>query len=218
MENITPFDRIFQSCGWIWHIRRADMDKLWEAMTERQENEDRLPYWNEVWPSSLALAGWLAEMQDDIRGKNCLDMGCGLGFTALMGCRLGAHVTGIDYEAEALEYARINEKLNDLSGVRWKVMDWRMPTLPPASFDRIWAGDIMYEKEFAIPIAAFLSGMLRPGGRAWIAEPGRDIFHHLLDILPEKHLSSRRICSLPVMPLTPQENSVMITIWEIAKG
>ena len=105
MEAYTPFDRIFQSCGNIWHIRRADMDKLWEGMTEQEGREDRLPYWNEIWPSSLALAGWLAEMQDDITGKNCLDMGCGIGFTALMGRWLGAEVTPMGHEAQALEDA-----------------------------------------------------------------------------------------------------------------
>ena len=84
MEQFTPFDRLFQSCGRIWHIRRADMDKLWADMDQKKGGEDRLPYWNEIWPSSLALAGWLAEMQDDIKGKPCLDMGCGLGFTALL--------------------------------------------------------------------------------------------------------------------------------------
>ena len=61
MEQFTPFDRIFSSCGRIWHMRRADMDTLWADM-EKREGEERLPYWNEIWPSSLALAGWLAEM------------------------------------------------------------------------------------------------------------------------------------------------------------
>ena len=36
MERFTPFDRLFQSCGRIWHIRRADMDKLWAAMDEKE--------------------------------------------------------------------------------------------------------------------------------------------------------------------------------------
>ena len=217
MEQFTPFDRIFQSCGRIWHIRRADMDKLWAAMDQQEGEEAHLPYWNEIWPSSLALAGWLAEMQDDIRGKACLDMGCGLGFTALLGRWLGAEVTAMDYEPEALEYARVNAVLNSVEGVDFQVMDWRNPTLPPASFDRIWAGDIMYEKDFADPIAAFLSSMLKPGGRAWIAEPGREVFHHLLDTLPSHKLRHKRICSLPVSPLTEQEVPVPVTIWEIAK-
>lgn len=217
MEQFTPFDRLFQSCGRIWHIRRADMDKLWADMDKQEGEEAHLPYWNEIWPSSLGLAGWLAEMQDDIRGKNCLDMGCGLGFTALLGRWLGAEVTGMDYEPEALKYAEINARLNAVEGVTFTVMDWREPTFIPESFDRIWAGDIMYEKDFAHPIAAFLSSMLKKGGRAWIAEPGRDIFHHLLDALPEHKLRHKRICSLPVSPLTEQDVPVPVTIWEVAK-
>ena len=215
MERFTPFDRLFQSCGRIWHIRRADMDKLWAAMDEQQGRE--APYWNEVWPSSLALAGWLAEMQDDIRDKNCLDMGCGLGFTALLGRWLGANVTAMDYEAEALEYAKINAVLNSIEGVNFTVMDWRSPTFPPESFARIWAGDIMYEKDFADPIAAFLASMLPKGGRAWISEPGRDVFHHLLDTLPGYGLRHKRLCTLPVSPLTEQDVPVPVSIWEIAK-
>ncbi len=216
MELFTPFDRIFSSCGRIWHIRRADMDRLWEGMEER-EGEERLPYWNEIWPSSLALAGWLAEMQEDIRGKACLDMGCGLGFTALLGRWLGADVTAMDYEAQAIEYANVNATLNGVEGVHFEVMDWRYPSYPPDSFDRIWAGDIMYEKAFAEPVASFIASMLKQGGRAWIAEPGRDIFHHLLEELPAHGLRHKRICSLPVSPLTEQDVPVPVTIWELAK-
>ena len=218
MEAYTPFDRIFQSCGKIWHFRRADMDKLWAGMKEQEGREDRLPYWNEIWPSSLALAGWLAEMQDDISGKNCLDMGCGIGFTALMGRWLGAEVTAMDYEAQALEYARINEFLNGVPGVNWQVEDWREPKLPAESFDYIWAGDIMYEKDFAEHIARYISTMLKSGGKAWIAEPRREIFHHLLDILHEHNLSHRLICYLPISPLTEQEMPVTVNIWQISKN
>ena len=218
MEAYTPFDRIFQSCGNIWHIRRADMDKLWEQMTEQESAEDHIPYWNEIWPSSLALAGWLAEMQDDIQGKKCLDMGCGLGFTALLGKWLGADVTAMDNEPKALEYAKINEFLNGIPGVEWVVEDWRKPALPPESFDRIWAGDVMYEEGFAQPIAAYLASMLKSGGKAWIAEPRREIFHHLLDILHEHHLSYKLICYLPISPLTEQEMPVTVNIWQIAQA
>jgi len=216
MEAYTPFDRIFQSCGNIWHMRRADMDKLWDSM-EQKDGEDRLPYWNEIWPSSLALAGWLAEMQDDIKGKNCRDMGSGVGFTALLGKWLGAEVTAMDYEPQAIEYAKVNEFLNGIPGVQWVVEDWRKPQLPAESFDRVWAGDIMYEEGFAQPIAAYLAAMLKSGGKAWIAEPGRDIFHHLLDVLPEHKLTYRKICWLPISPLTEQEVPVIVTIWEISE-
>lgn len=208
-----PFDRIFESCGRMWHIRRANMDKLWANM----EGEEDAPYWNEIWPSSLALAGWLYHMQNAIRGKRCLDLGCGLGFTALLGCFLGANVTAIDYKAEALEYAKINAAINNIRGVDFTVMDWRYPAFNPESFDFIWAGDIMYEKDFASPIASFLSSMLQKNGKAWIAEPGRDIFHCLLDIMPSYNLNYKRVRAIAVSPLTEQAVPVPVSLWEITK-
>ena len=75
----------------------------------------------------------------------------------------------------------------------------------------------MYEEGFARPIAQYLNTMLKSGGKAWIAEPRREIFHHLLDILPEFHLNHRLICYLPISPLTEQEMPVTVNIWQISK-
>ena len=196
-------------------MRGADMERLWEEMTEK-DGEERLPYWNEIWPSSLALAGWLMESEDDIRGQKCLDLGCGLGFTALVGRWLGAEVVGADYEREARECAEENERLNGIEGVSWELLDWRDAEEHRGRFDRIWASDVMYEHEAAKPLATFLSTALKKGGRAWIAEPGRGIFLEFIRLLPQYGLHERRLCSLPVFPLIPQEVPVTVTLWELS--
>ena len=69
-------------------------------MTEFTEDE-RLPYWTELWPSSLVLADWLYQRRESLRGQPCLDLGCGIGLTALVAQWLGANVIGMDYEPEA---------------------------------------------------------------------------------------------------------------------
>ncbi len=88
------------SGGRQWTLLRPEsLDVLWEAMTEEEFTEDeRLPYWVELWPASLVLAEWLTLNRDRIRDRVCLDVGCGLGFTALVASRLGARVVGMDYE------------------------------------------------------------------------------------------------------------------------
>ena len=65
------------ACGRDWTLERAaDMEALWESMTEFTEDE-RLPYWTELWPSSLVLADWLYQRRESLRGQPCLDLGCG---------------------------------------------------------------------------------------------------------------------------------------------
>lgn len=210
----------FDACGRSWRLRRADLEALWTAMSENDpgwREDERLPYWAELWPSSLALAAWLADRRCDIAGRVCLDMGCGLGFTALVGQWLGGRVMGMDYDADALAYARVNAELNTVPGVTWTVMDWRAPTLGPGGVDRVWAADIVYEQRFAAPVAAFLAHVLAPDGLAWVAEPGRAVFRALLDALPGHGLTFTRARQVPTWPLTSQAVPVPVTIWEIRR-
>lgn len=97
-----------RACGRSWELTRAaDLEQLWHAMTDDPRNfeDERLPYWTELWPSSVALAEWLALRREEIAGRPCLDLGCGLGLTALAGQWLGARVTAVDYEEAALGFA-----------------------------------------------------------------------------------------------------------------
>lgn len=212
----------FPLCGRTWHLQCANMEALWEAMVEKAsstpEPDERLPYWASLWPSSLMLAEWLHSHQPHIQNRNCLDLGCGLGFTALVGQWLGAHVLAVDYEEQALAFARQNAALNAVPQPHWQVMDWRKPTLPSASIDYLWAGDIMYERAFAAPIAAFIRHALTPNGVAWFAEPGRTIFQHLLDELPQHGLTFSRALTQEITPLTAQAVPVPVSVWEIKRG
>lgn len=165
-----------QVAGRTWHLRKpGNLDDLWEAMAVNNPDE-RLPYWVELWPSSLVLAEWLFSRKDEIANKCCLDVGCGLGLTAMLGAWLGADMLAMDYEFDALEFCRHNSKINHVRQVTWLLMDWRKPAFSRACIWRAWAGDVMYEKRFIAPLLDFLSFVLAPTGKIWIAEPGRKIF------------------------------------------
>lgn len=81
---------------------------LARALNQAFEEDDRIPYWTEIWPAGIALAEWLGEQRKKIENRVCLDLGCGLGFTALAGAWLGAKVLAMDYEYQALYYAALN--------------------------------------------------------------------------------------------------------------
>ena len=59
--------------------------------------DERLPYWADVWPSSVALARAVRAM--DGKGKTLLELGCGVGMVAVAGLRAGFAVTGRDRRA-----------------------------------------------------------------------------------------------------------------------
>lgn len=205
------------ACGREWTLERAaDMESLWEAMTEFTEDE-RLPYWTELWPSSLVLADWLYEQRERLHGQPCLDLGCGIGLTALVGQWLGAKVIGMDYEPEALHYAYLNAEHNHVSQPCWVVMDWRKPAVQQHGLRFIWGGDIMYEQRFAAPVLDFLEYALADDGVAWIAEPTRAVYDTFRTVLINRRWSGRCVWEKSIPALYPQERPVPVRIWEIRK-
>lgn len=195
-ENSVHFSHI----GRQWHIYRADMETLWANMENDQEalqafyDDERLPYWAELWGSSFGLATWLWLKRDILKGRSCMDLGCGLGFTALCGVHCGAKVLACDYEENALNLARFNalknavpicddiqefKEINSASLCTLK-LDWRNPCIEGKVFSFIWAADIAYEKKSMPEILAFLDYALTDEGVFWIAEPGRSIYQHFL--------------------------------------
>ncbi len=208
------------ACGRSWRLLRpADLESLWESMTDEAFSEDeRLPYWVELWPASLALAEHLQAEREQICRGVCLDLGCGIGFTALVASWLGAKVVAMDYEPAALSYARQNAVVNNVPQPLWVVMDWRFPAVAPRSCLHIWGGDIMYEKRFVEPVFAFLEHALAPDGRVWVAEPARGVYDAFQAAVEKAGWTSRRIRRTEVEPLHTQPSTVRVNLWELARS
>lgn len=160
-----------------WSLTRAgNLEDLWEEMTGQDpEQEDHIPYWTELWPASRLLALHLHDRREQLFGKLCLDIGCGLGLTALQAGSLGARVMAMDLEWPALYYARKNAALNSISGLCWVRMDWRKPALQPEKFDYVWAADVLYETRFSEPLINLLRHCVKNDARIWIADPERNV-------------------------------------------
>ena len=207
------------ACGRDWTLLRpADLESLWNAMTDEACTEDeRLPYWVELWPASLALANWLQTNAERISGKVCLDLGCGLGLTALAAQSLGARVIGVDYEPAALVYAARNAVANNIPSPLWTAMDWRFPAVKARQCSFIWGGDIMYERRFVLPVLDFMEYALAPGGVMWVAEPNRTVYDLFRQSLEMRGWSSRRVFQEKVQPLHVQKSLVTVNLWEIAR-
>ena len=64
--------------------RVKDLDDLVNRISDDEFGEDeRLPYWAELWPSAIALSRFLFKNSSLIKDKNIIELGCGLGLTSL---------------------------------------------------------------------------------------------------------------------------------------
>lgn len=207
-------------CGRDWLLHRpADLESLWESISDDTfALDERLPYWVELWPSSLALGVWLQANSERIKELVCLDLGCGLGFTALLASWLGARTIAMDYETEALAYARQNTLANAVPSPLWVAMDWRKPALSSRSCDFIWGGDIMYERRFVMPVFDFIDYALSPSGVVWIAEPSRGTYNDFQRALLTKGWRSRCVFQADVEALHDQKVPVPVRLWELRRG
>jgi len=134
--------------------------------------DERLPYWTECWPAARALAARVMERAAALEGLRVLDLGCGLGLPGVAAGRCGARVVFCDYDEWAARFAALNWAANLGGTGSVMVMDWREPACG-ASFDRILAADIVYEKRFYGPVLEAFDRLLKPDGEVWLGEPNR---------------------------------------------
>jgi ETFB lysine methyltransferase len=182
-----PCEAITVRCaGRTWTLKRVgDMEALWETFAEEDfGNDERMPYWAELWPASHLIGEWIAEHAREIDGAWCLDLGCGLGLTSVIAAHAGARVVSMDYEWPAVYCARQAMIANEVE-FQPVQMDWRDPGFRQGCFPLVIGGDILYEERFVEPVASLLAWILPPEGRAWFAGPERSPSRYAWRRLPQ---------------------------------
>ena len=125
--------------------------------------DERLPYWADVWPSSIILAGKLLEL--DGHGRSALELGCGVGLSTLAATSAGFDVLSTDYYEDALDVTRANVFRNLGKIARTRLVDWRHLPLDLGTFDLIFASDVLYENEYAKLLPVLLARLHEDGRR-----------------------------------------------------
>lgn len=175
-----------------------DTNKLLEEVQVDEFNEDeRLPYWAEIWPSSIALAQYL--FLKDVKGKKVLELGCGVGIAGIAAALCGADVLMTDYEEDALWFAKHNIQKNfnqDKSNGKIIVatLDWRTPKLT-GTYDLIIGSDLLYEKRNHRPILELINEYIRDKGEAILTDPNRSTLHSFLKSAEENNFSVQTLKS-----------------------
>jgi predicted nicotinamide N-methyase len=214
------FDKVQQDIlnveinGRFWKLcRPADLESMWEALDEEDlEAEKHLPYWVELWPAGILLARWLQLKAKEIKGKCCLDLGCGLGLSASAAEDCGANVVALDYEYQALLYAKYNSYLNGGAFPNWVQMDWTRPAFKKGSFAYIWGADIFYETRFLGPLVKLFEELLAPGGTIWIADPERSVSRQVWEKIAER---GWKVLKAHEERVYFREYAMYVNLWEI---
>ncbi len=156
----------------------------------RENPEQQLPYWADIWPSGLALGAVALQRSNELSGRQVLEVGSGLGSTAAAVLSTGAELTVLDYSPLALGLCRYNGLLNTGRSPRALPVNWRHPARSvlqrldaSGPFPIIMAADVLYESRDIEPLIALIERLLADTGELWISEPGRKVAARFLDTL-----------------------------------
>ena len=155
-------------------LRPRDGDAvLDELLAEDDPEEERLPFWTQLWPSGTALARAVAGRP--LAGRRVLELGCGLGLVSVTAALAGAEVLAVDRSPEAVAFTAANAARNG-ARVRTAVcaFDQPEPLLAEAPWDLVLAADVLYEQRNVPVLLWLLPRLIGSAGEAWLADPGRN--------------------------------------------
>ena len=152
-----------------------EITPIWK-LTEEALAEIGLPppFWAFAWAGGQALARYLLDHPDLVRGKRVLDFASGSGIVAIAARLAGAsEVLANDIDAFCGAALEANAQANgvDVAFTAANLLD-----APPPAFDVICAGDICYEKPLAERVMQWLAAARAQGSTVLIGDPGRTYF------------------------------------------
>ena len=140
--------------------------ELW-SKTEEELGEIGLPppFWAFAWAGGQALARYLLDHPDAVRGRSVLDFAAGSGLVGIAAAKAGAtEVTSVDIDAMAINaqanQVRLTTRMGDIVG-------------SDEGWDVVLAGDVSYERDMAARVTDWLEGLARRGAMVLIGDPGR---------------------------------------------
>lgn len=153
-----------------------ELTSLWEA-TEATLSADGLapPFWAFAWPGGVALARYLLDHPETVRGRRVAAIASGAALEAIAAARAGATVAlALDSDPAAAEAALLNASLNGAT-VSPVIADVHTEEGAAAleAAEVLLVGDAFYEKALADRLAALLGAARARGATVLIGDPGR---------------------------------------------
>jgi len=202
--------------------RPVDYDRLIDDAAA--DPEQNLPYWAELWPSGVALAAKIARDPAIVQGRRVLELGCGLGVTAIAALKAGADLLVTDYSPEALALCSLNA-LDQVGAqpkslrVNWRDIGATLHGTVEGGFPVVLAADVLYEGRDLEPLLALVEHVVAPSGELWLAEPGRPPAARFLESIGTRGWADEsEKCSGPWPDPDDNRKGVVVTIHRLRRG
>ncbi|XP_036615573.1 electron transfer flavoprotein beta subunit lysine methyltransferase [Trichosurus vulpecula] len=199
--NLTPeiqLRLLTPSCRFWWE--RAD---LWPHGD---------PYWAIYWPGGQALARYLLDNPDIVRGRSVLDLGSGCGATAIAAKMSGAlTILANDIDPIAGVATLLNCTLNKLDPL--PILTENILDSEPDKWELIVLGDMFYDEDLSDRLLQWLrKSIWTHGTKVLLGDPGRPQFcgHSI-----QNHLQKVVTYSLPELTEEGNNSVTTSTVWDL---
>ncbi|MAG29696.1 MAG: nicotinamide N-methylase [Deltaproteobacteria bacterium] len=133
-----------------------------EAGCDELADGDAPPFWAFCWGSGQAMARFLLDHPERVRGLHVFDLGTGSGIVAIAAARAGAaEVVALDLDPRSRRAATLNAEHNGVT--------LRTTVSAPGSWDLMLAADVLYETG----LREWVLGEARRRGPILLADPQR---------------------------------------------
>jgi predicted nicotinamide N-methyase len=185
-----------------------------EAVPIWQKTEDELgemglppPFWAFAWAGGQALARYVLDHAEAVRGQRVLDLAAGSGLVGIAAMKAGArNVCAADIDVFAGIAIEINARVNAVSLA--VTADDLLAADHDAQWDVILAGDIFYERGTAERAFAYLSRHAAHGATILIGDPSRTY-------LPKARLKKLIEYSVPVTRELEDNEIKRTAVWTL---
>jgi predicted nicotinamide N-methyase len=178
---------------------------LWD-LTER----DAPPFWAFPWAGGQALARYVLDHPEIVRGRRVLDAASGSGLVAIAAAKAGAaSATACDVDPNAVAAIGINARANGAAAVAARVLHLDLAAGDPSGAEVVLAADVFYQRELAQLALGFLRRAAASGADVLVADPGRAF-------LPASALTPLAGYEVPVLTVLEDKPLKTVTVYRLS--
>ncbi|MFC4170990.1 class I SAM-dependent methyltransferase [Microvirga sp. GCM10011540] len=182
-------------------------DEATELWQKTEEELGRIglppPFWAFAWAGGQALARYILDNPETVRGRRVLDFASGSGLVAIAAMKAGAaQVTACDIDPFAIAAMGLNAEANGV-GIEPVQADL---VGQDQGWDTVLAGDICYERDLAQRVTDWLFALNGRGATVLIGDPGRSY-------LPLERLQRLALYEVPVTRTLEDSEIKKSSVW-----